>query len=346
MSKKSRLPRREKTATPRPPAAGRKTHGHARQQKKQAALRKWILLPAIVALVSLLLYLFRPALPRFDAGRAFRLLERQVQFGPRVPNSPAHRACGDFLTAELKRHADHVWEQNFEYRDRKNPEIRYEGRNIIASFNLQPPGDVRILLCAHWDSRPWADRDPDPEKRRLAVPGANDGASGVAVLLEIARILKQNPPPVGVDIIFFDLEDLGDHGAAANPDSLNPFCIGSQYFADSYPDYRPSYGVLLDMVGDRDLRIPREGFSQAYAPQIVERVWRAARRAGAAAFVDEQGEAVQDDHYPFLQKGIAVIDLIDFDYSAWHTTGDTPEMCSEESLDQVGRTLVELIYGE
>ena len=202
------------------------------------------------------------------------------------------------------------------------------------------------MLCAHWDSRPTADQDPDPANHQKAVLGANDGASGVAVLLEMAHILHHNPLDFGIDIVLFDLEDMGDHGAGLESDSLTPFCIGSQYFVKNRPGYHPRFGILLDMVGDKELRFEREGYSWGRAPQVVTKVWNAAKEVGATAFVEEIREPVLDDHVPFLEKGIKVIDIIDFDYPHWHTINDTPDKCSAESLQQVGDVLIEVLYNE
>jgi Zn-dependent M28 family amino/carboxypeptidase len=165
----------------------------------------------------------------------------------------------------------------------------------------------------------------------------------VAVLLEAARVLRANPSDVGVDIVLFDLEDMGDEGAERDPHNRDPFCIGSERFLADNPSYRPAFGILVDMVGDRALRIPKEGFSVQHAPHVVEMVWRAARRVGASAFVEERGGAILDDHVPFLKRGIPVVDLIDFDYPHWHTTGDTPDRCAPESLQQVGDVLLRVI---
>lgn len=302
----------------------------------------WIIKIALgaggLAIIAAAVWLLLSRVPEFDGGRAYQQLIRQCEFGPRVPGSSAHRECGDYLVSELQKYADRVQEQHFEYTDRHDSRKVYPGRNILASFNLAPEKGYRILLCAHWDSRPFADRDPNP------VPGANDGASGVAVLLEMARILHAHPLSFGVDIALFDLEDLGDHGAALESDTLNPFCLGSQYFVEHLGDYRPAWGVLLDMVGDRDLTIKKEGYSQSRAAFLVGRIWRAARRVKARAFVNETGDTIIDDHVPFLQKGIQVVNLIDFDYPYWHTVEDTPDKCSAESLQQIGDVLVRLLY--
>ncbi len=297
-----------------------------------------------VIVLSAVAWLLLPRVPEFDGTRAYQQLVRQCEFGPRVPGSHAHRACGDFLVSELQKYADRVQEQRFEYTDRHDSSKVYPARNIVASFNLAPEKGHRILLCAHWDSRPFADRDANPANRTRPVPGANDGASGVAVLLEMARILHAHPLRFGVDIALFDLEDLGDPGAALESDTLNPFCLGSQYFVEHLGDYRPAWGVLLDMVGDRDLTIKQEGYSRARAAFLVDRIWRAARRAKTRALIDRPGDAILDDHVPFLQKGIQVVNLIDFEYPYWHTVEDTPDKCSAESLQQIGDVLIRLLY--
>jgi hypothetical protein len=317
---------------------------HRRQTKR---LNKLVLiggfLTVAVLVVLILNYVFSK--PSFDGNRAFTLLQAQCEFGPRTPGSEGHRQCGDFLVRELQKYADKVWEQTFDYRDKEDTSAVYKGRNIIASFNINPKENYRVLLCAHWDTRPFSDKDPDPAKRSLPVLGANDGASGVAVLLEMARILEENPTNFGVDIVLFDLEDMGSYNASAYPDSLNQFCVGSEYFAANSKIYRPRYGILLDMIGDKNLVIKKEGYSWSNARDIVEKVWAAAEKTGATAFVDEIGEPLFDDHIAFLQRGIKVIDLIDFGYPYWHTTEDTPDKCSAESLQQVGGVLVEVLYG-
>lgn len=301
------------------------------------------MLVIILGLIAAILY--PSSKPSFNGERAFEYLKMQCDFGPRSPGSEGHQQCGDFLAQELEKFADKVWEQKFEYRDKQDTARVYQGRNLVASFNVKPQKNYRVLLCAHWDTRPYADKDPDPTKRRSPVPGANDGASGVAVLLEMAQILHHSKPDFGVDIVLFDLEDLGAYNASLFPDSLNQFCIGSEYFVSHMPDYRPRYGILLDMIGDRELVIKKEGYSQANAAGVVGKVWKAAREVGAAAFVNEAGAALHDDHLAFLQKGIPVINLIDFDYPYWHTTEDTPDKCSVESVQQVGDVLVEVLYG-
>ncbi|MEM6337464.1 MAG: M28 family peptidase, partial [Bacteroidota bacterium] len=176
------------------------------------------------------------------------------------------------------------------------------------------------------------------------VPGANDGASGVAVLLEMARLFADQPPEAGIDIVFFDLEDQGNLPGDSAMASI-PYALGSEIFVRDTPNYRPSYGILLDMVGDANLRIPREANSERYAKAVLDRVFEAAEAVGADAFKDELGQAIVDDHLPFLRKGIPVVDLIHTPFVPyWHTTEDTPDKCSPESLGQVGDVLIELLY--
>ncbi|CUS96522.1 Peptidase family M28 [Candidatus Kryptobacter tengchongensis] len=273
-------------------------------------------------------------IPDFNENSAFEYLKKQVSFGPRVPNSNAHEECKNFLINEISKYADAVNVQEFTH--------SYLGKNfklsnIIASFNLK--SGFRILLCAHWDSRPYADEEREASKRIQPVPGANDGASGVAVLLEIARILKDNPAPIGVDIVFFDGEDLGIAG------DLDNFCIGSKYFAKNKPvNYLPQFGILLDMVGDKELQIFKESNSVKYAPDVVNYVWGIARELGISEFRDEIKYNVYDDHIPLNEAGIRTIDIIDFDYPYWHTTEDTPDKCSPQSLGKVGKVLLNVIY--
>lgn len=274
----------------------------------------------------------------FDSRYAFTMLEQQCAFGPRMPGTAAHDACLNFLENELQqRVADGaVRRQHFSHTIEKSQQ-EVTLTNLIASFNLA--AGERVLLCAHWDSRPWADQDPDPANRDRPILGANDGASGVAVLLAVARTLKSFPPPMGVDIIFFDGEDLGTAGQSET------FAIGSRYFARQKDvRYTPRYGILLDMVGDQDLAFYKEGNSVRYAADLVNRVWGLARRLGISEFHFEQKFEVADDHVPLLMVGIPCIDIIDFDYPHWHTLADTPDKCSPQSLEKVGRLLLAAIY--
>ncbi|MEM1044140.1 MAG: M28 family peptidase [Bacteroidota bacterium] len=306
-------------------------------------------LAALLAALAVGLWSLRSTtVPTFDGDRAYDHVLQQVAFGPRIPGSEGHDRTRQWLVETLTPLADRVLEQPFTSTLPDSTTVedsRVEGTNIVASFNLDPGVGTRIMLCAHWDTRPHADRDPDPAKHREPVLGANDGGSGVAVLLEMARLLAADAPDVGVDLILFDLEDSGTYDDDTT--AIIPFAIGSAAFVRDNPTYRPTFGLLVDLVGDTDLRIPREAYSQRYAPRLVDRVWAIAERIGADAFVDTPGGAITDDHVPFLRAGIPVIDLIHQPFpNTWHTTRDTPEHVSPTSLAQVGQVLAEVVYSE
>jgi len=276
-------------------------------------------------------------IPHFNEQLAYDYLVAQCAFGPRVPNSPAHDECKEYLFNKLKQSVAVCRLQEFSYRDTiRNTTL--ELANILASFN--PDKKRRIMLCAHWDCRPTADHDPDSSKHDQPVPGANDGASGVAVLLVVAEILKDNPLPIGVDIVFFDGEDYGIEG---EPDQ---WLIGSKYFVNNIGSYRPRYVILLDLIGDADLNIYKEYYSMMKSEWLVNRFWKAAELEAAEHFYQEIKHSVYDDHIPFLEIGIPAIDIIDFDYKWWHTVDDIPENCSASSLGEVGRVLVRFLYEE
>ena len=275
------------------------------------------------------------ASPIFDKQRAFQNLEKQCAFGPRYPGSPGHLAARDYLVAELRKSSDKVRTQSF-------PSVnhlansRAQAYNVIASFGS---GNPQLILCAHWDTRPKADQDPNPENQEQPVLGANDGASGVAVLLELARIFKLKPPPYAIDIVFFDAEDMGRRSHS------DEFLQGSRYFAKNKAfNYKPNAAILLDMVGDSDLQIYIEQNSQTYAPDLVDRVWTKAEELNQSGFVREVRHMITDDHLSLLQVGIPAIDLIDYDYPYWHTVEDTPDKCSPESLEKVAQVLLAYIY--
>jgi glutaminyl-peptide cyclotransferase len=272
--------------------------------------------------------------PAFDGASAFQLLERQVAFGPRVPGSPGHAAQLQWMREHLREHADTVIEQPFTHTTAAGQTLQLT--NLFARF--RPEAEQRILLLAHWDTRPFADQDPNPANRQLPVPGANDGASGVAVLLALAEIFRRQPPPIGVDLLFTDGEDFG-------PDTGDMF-LGARHFAANLPaGYRPMYGVLLDMVGDRNPRFPIEGYSHQYAPDVARRVWEVARQLGYAdVFPPVVGSQVQDDHVPLNQAGILTINIIDFEYPYWHTVEDVPINTSAETLRIVGEVVAEVVY--
>jgi hypothetical protein len=278
-------------------------------------------------------------IPTFKGKDAFDYLVKQTDFGSRNPNSGGHRACLDFLAETLRRSADRVRLQHFSHRG-YGEELWLT--NVVASF--RPDLQDRILLCAHWDTRPRADRDENPMRRNQPIPGANDGASGVAVLLHLADLMKASPPPLGVDIVLFDGEDYGLEG------DLSMYLLGSHFFAAEKPlDYRPRFGILLDMVGDKHLNLPKEQNSIRLAPDIVDLVWSKARELGIKQFASRVGEAMFDDHLPLNQAGIKTIDIIDFAYPDetnrfWHTHNDVPENCSPESLEAVGTVITHVVY--
>lgn len=272
--------------------------------------------------------------PAFDADRAWEHLKTQVEFGPRVPGTPGHAACLSWMLERLRARADEVQPHVFVFDDPYSDE-NVQATNIRASF--RPELEPRIAIAAHWDTRPRADQDT-PENHDTPIPGANDGASGVAVLLALADLFAENPPPVGVDLLFFDAEDWGKEG---DPDH---YLLGSRRFVQDHPRYRPRALILLDLVGDADLRIPMEGYSLQAAPALTQMVFQRAMVLGLPAFDPVRGGAVLDDHVPFLQAGVPAVNLIDFDYPYWHTLEDTVDKCSPDSLRQVGELVVALLW--
>lgn len=312
--------------------------GHrAKSEKQRGNVRRYyVLRPVLYALCSMLLVLcytqYSLAQPAFDGDLAFKYLQKQCEFGPRPPGSAAHKQTRDYLLLELRKFAREVVAQDFIHRSDEGP---LKLTNIIATFG--PKAGKKLLLAAHWDTRPFADCDPDPEKRHLPIPGANDGASGVAILLELGRILHAEPPGVQVIIVLFDGEDYG----RTNDEML----LGSRYFARNMDKrWKPEYGILIDMVGDKDLDIYIEPNSANAAPDIVKRVWKMAEALRLKGIYREFGPPVLDDHIPLIKTGIKCIDIIDFNYPYWHSVEDTPDKCSPKSLETIGRLLLGLIY--
>ena len=222
--------------------------------------------------------------PLFDADSAYAYVEKQVSFGYRVPNTPAHKACGDYLASELKRFGAQVYEQEATLTAYDGTPL--ESRNIIGSFN--PDKDKRILLFAHWDTRPYSDHDPDPANHKKPLDGADDGASGVGALLEIARQIGMKAPETGVDIIFFDAEDYGTPEFAKDRynDTSDTWCLGSRFWGKNphKPGYKAEFGILLDMVGAKDAVFYKEYISMKYAARYVDEVWEAARNLGSVPY--------------------------------------------------------------
>lgn len=281
---------------------------------------------------------------RFNGEAAFQKLKEQCDFGPRTPGTEGHTRCLDYLVDALTPLAARVDRQSFTFRNGSRP-IRMT--NVIARFNparvpaeggwRAPKPGTGVILAAHWDTRPTADQEQDPDRRRQPILGANDGASGVAILLEYARMLKAKPAAVPVWIVLFDGEDYGP--------GIDRMFLGAKHFAANLPAGVPRKGVLLDMVGDKNLEIFKEVNSLQRASAVVNSVWETAERLGyRAQFNPKPGYAIQDDHLPLLDKGIAMIDVIDFDYPPWHTLGDTVDKCSAASLGIVGDVVATWTY--
>lgn len=271
----------------------------------------------------------RPAVISGEA--AFGHLERQVAFGPRVPGSEAHQKALDYFVTEFRRHTPHVQAEPFSVRD---AERTLQLTNVVATFS--PGKGNPAMLAAHWDSRPRSEEDAHGEHRHLPTPGANDGASGVAVLLEVARILAQSPPPREVRLVLFDGEDWGN--------TMDTMFYGSREYVRRHRADLPAWGILLDMVGDLNLRIPRESFSSQRARALTDRVFQTARRLGyGSTFENRDGPQIYDDHLQFLKVGVPFVNLIDFDYDHWHTVHDVPGECSPRSLEIVGNVALTMV---
>jgi hypothetical protein len=289
----------------------------------------------------------------FCADSAFSYIKKQTDFGPRVPNTDAQQNCAAWLMTKLKQFGAETFMQGFETVTFDKTRIR--GYNIIGSYNPESP--TRIIICSHWDSRPWADNDPDPANWMKPVDAANDGASGVGVILEIARQLQKKAPQVGVDCIFFDAEDWGTPQWADVESEGETWALGAQYFATNLPaGYEARYGILLDMVGGVGAQFYREGISRQYAGQIVKKVWRAARQAGYGSYFPKRNNGnITDDHVPLnLNTHIPTIDIIpcypDCEQSSfgptWHTIKDDMEHIDKNTLKAVGQTIIQTLYTE
>ena len=284
-----------------------------------------------------------PLKVEFNADSCYSYLANQVAFGPRVPNTKAHKECAKYLVSTLESFADTVITQDVNLTAFDGTKL--ESRNIITSFN--PASKNRIMLCAHWDSRPVCDEDPNAENHKTPVLGANDGASGVAVLMELARCFAASKPNVAVDIVLFDSEDYG------NSSVEHSYCLGSQYWARNphTPNYRARFGILLDMVGGAGARFDKDVVSMHFASDVVNGVWKTAADMGyASLFSNEMGGSLIDDHYYVnMLSGIPCIDIIDYTNdegfpSTWHTVNDNLENIDKNVLNAVGTVLVNYIY--
>jgi len=270
----------------------------------------------------------------FNGDSALAYVQTQLAFGPRVPNTEGHRKTGDWIAERLTARADTVIVQAFTHVSGKGDTLRL--RNFLGRF--RPNLADRILYVAHWDTRPVSDKAPNLADQRKPVPGANDGGSGVALLLGVADALKKRAPAYGVDLLFVDGEDYGDF-----TEDKDVF-LGSRYYVKNLPaGPKPLFAVVFDMVGDADLQIMQEGNSRAGAPEVVDRVWVRAEELGyGRVFRPSVGYTVNDDHVPLQQAGIRAIDVIDFDYPHWHTPNDTFDKVSARSLAIVGDVAVAL----
>ena len=298
-----------------------------------------------------------PKAPAFNADSAYAFTAKQVAFGPRVPNTKAHVQTGDWIIGQFKKYGLTVKEQPFEA-------MAFDGnmlksRNIIAQYMPQAPR--RVAIFAHWDTRPFADKDK--EHKNAPLDGASDGASGVAVALEMARVLGAQPdslaPGVGVDFILFDAEDYGYDGVTLGDQKnllgqQDSWCLGSQYWAKNPvpTNYKPNFGILLDMVGAKGAKFSRENLSRQKAPDVMEKVWNTASQLGYSDyFLFAEGYGVDDDHVYTNQAGVRTIDIIDFlpngEFQPYHhTTQDNMSIIDRRSLKAVGQTLLTVVYGE
>jgi hypothetical protein len=301
------------------------------------------------------------AAPAFSGDSAYTFVKEQIAFGPRVPNTPAHVRGGDYIVAKLKEYGVEVIEQPFTAKGWDGTVIN--GRNIIGVIN--PKAEKRLLFASHWDSRPHADQDSLEVNHKKAVPAANDGGSGVAVLLEMARTIQQakEKPAVGIDLIFFDAEDWGNgEKAVGDKEAGYPdfdyigFCLGSRHWAKNphKPGYTAYYGVLLDMVGAKGATFLKEGYSMQFAPSVVQTLWNTASQLGYSQyFVDKNGGLITDDHVaPNTIAKIPMIDIIHLNalsggfFPDWHTAEDDMRNIDPNTLKAVGQTLVQAAYNE
>ena len=295
-----------------------------------------------------------PVGPAFIADSAMAYCQAQCDFGPRTMNSKAHDLCEEWIVNKFKGFGLEVETQKADLTGWDGTKLH--STNIIAHFN--PQAERRILICAHWDSRPWADNDPDSTNWHKPVLAANDGASGVGVMLEVARLLQNDTTlAIGVDLVCFDAEDYGTpQWAEKNEDSEKTWALGAQYWAKNLPEgYNPQFGILLDMVGGQGAKFYQEQNSIRYAASIVDKVWSAARHAGfSSVFANEVGGGVTDDHIPVNEAGIPTVDIIPFYPDCrqssfgptWHTINDDMEHLDINTLKAVGQTLIQVIYSE
>jgi glutaminyl-peptide cyclotransferase len=297
---------------------------------------------------------FRGAQTPFSGDSAYAYAAAQVAFGPRYPGSPGHKAAGDWIVAQMRSRADSVEVQEWTHTTQDGKKLPM--RNILARF--RPAATQRVLYITHWDTRPTADNDRNLGAQQRPIVGANDGASGVGLFVALADAFKKTPPTVGVDLLFVDGEDWGAFEDINDSTKNKDVIIGSQYFVRTMPaTYKPIFGVVWDMIGDKALNIKQEGHSLTGAPEVVSRVWATAKELGyGKQFLDESTTPITDDHVPFIRKGLRVIDVVDIDYCSdsttycfgspanlHHTHGDTMEHVSARSLQIIGDIALTLV---
>ena len=295
----------------------------------------------------------QPVGPDFNADSAYIYLQEQCDFGPRTMNSVAHDKCEKWIIQKFEQYGCKVTTQKATLNGYDGTPLR--STNIMASYN--PKATTRIMFCAHWDCRPWADNDPDSTNWHKPIIAANDAASGVGVMIELARILKGSGLELGVDFICFDAEDYGTPQWFEGEDPGDTWALGAQYFANNLPEgYAPRYGILLDMVGGVGAKFYREGMSMQYAPAIVKKVWNAARQVGYGSYFPKaDGGMITDDHIPVNQTAnIPCIDVIPYYPDCaqssfgptWHTIADNMHNIDKNTLKAVGQTMVQVLFTE
>ena len=295
----------------------------------------------------------QPVGPDFNADSAYIYLQEQCNFGPRTMNSVAHDKCEKWIIQKFEQYGCKVTTQKATLNGYDGTPLR--STNIMASYN--PKATTRIMFCAHWDCRPWADNDPDSTNWHKPIVAANDAASGGGGMIELARILKGSSLELGVDFICFDAEDYGTPQWFEGEDPGDTWALGAQYFANNLPEgYAPRYGILLDMVGGVGAKFYREGMSMQYAPAIVKKVWNAARQVGYGSyFPKDDGGMITDDHIPVNQTAnIPCIDVIPYYPDCaqssfgptWHTIADNMDNIDKNTLKAVGQTMVQVLFTE
>ena len=295
------------------------------------------LLPAVLFAAALAGAAPKSAEPAFDSTRAFKYLKEQCALGPRNPESAGHKKAIAYFLAHFKSLELAVKQQSFLHTDMQDGH-KVPLTNLIVKIPGSDPKREPIVFCAHWDTRPRADQETSQMLINVPIIGANDGASGTAIVMEMANLLSKRKPLQTVYLVLFDGEDYGREG------NIEEYFLGARHFAGNLPAADLEYVLLFDMVGDKDLRLPMEQNSLKQSPDLVRKIWARAASLGLKAFEARPGPSVLDDHMPIQAKGIPAIDIIDFEYPPWHTQGDTPDKCSAHSLGVVGRLAASLAF--